>query len=88
MRVYVLTIEQAWDGEIADTIVKVFKTKKSAKQYMHKFINDDGDETIVDYVKRKGWEVEINEPDIYRAYNTGYYPTDHIEITIHDCVTE
>lgn len=49
---------------------------------MQSFIHDDGDESIEAYVKDKGWEVEMDEPDLYRACNAGYYNSDHIELTI------
>lgn len=81
-KVYVFTAEQAWEGEAADIIVKTFRTREAAREFMHKFIHEDGDESIEDYVKRKGWEVEMDEPDLYRAYDDGRYSTDHIETTI------
>lgn len=80
--VWVFTAEQAWDGETADVIVKAFGTEEAAHKYMQSFIHDDGDESIEAYVKDKGWEVEMDEPDLYRAYNDGYYNSDHIELTI------
>lgn len=87
-KVYVFTAEQAWEGESADIIVKTFRTKEAAQKFMHKFIHEDGDESIEDYVKRKGWEVEMDEPDLYRAYYDGRYTTNHIEITITECNIE
>ena len=87
-KVYVFTAEQAWEGESADIIVKTFRTKEAAQKFMHKFIHEDGDESIEDYVKRKGWEGEMDEPDLYRAYYDGRYTTDHIEITITECNIE
>ena len=87
-KVYVFTAEQAWDCEVIDTIVKTFRTREAAQEFMHKFIHEDGDESIKDYVKRKGWEVEMDEPDLYRAYYDGRYSTDHIEITITECNIE
>lgn len=87
--VWVFTGEQAWDGNVDDTIIKAFPTEEAAQKYMHDFLLDDGgDESIRDYVKRKKWEVECDEPNIYRAYRTGYYPTDHIELTITKCKIE
>ena len=87
-KVYVFTAEQAWDGEIADTIVKTFRTREAAREFMHKFIHEDDIESIADYVKRRDWEVEMDEPDLYRAYVDGRYSTDHIEITITECNME
>jgi hypothetical protein len=87
-KVYVFTAEQAWDGDTADIIVKTFRTREAAREFMHKFIHEDGDESIEDYVKRKDWYVEIDEPDLYRACEYGRYSTDHIEITITECNIE
>ena len=87
-KVYVFTAEQAWDGEAADIIVKTFRKKETAQEFMHKFIHDGGEESIEDYVKSNGWEVEMDEPDLYRAYYDGRYSTDHIEITITECNIE
>ena len=87
-KVYVFTAEQAWDGEVADVIVKTFRTREKAQEYMHEFIHDDGDESIVDYVKRRDWYVEMDEPNLYRACEDGRYATDHIEITITECNIE
>lgn len=83
--VWVFTCEQAWDGEAADVIVRTFATEKAAHEFMQSFIHGGKDDSIAEYVEHKGWEVEMDEPDLYRAYDDGYYPTDHIEITITKC---
>ena len=88
-KVYVFTAEHAWDGNVEDIVVKTFRTRKAAQEFMHKFIHEPVDgESIADYVKRKDWEVEMDEPDLYRAYDDGYYSTDHVEITITECNME
>lgn len=86
--VWVFKAEQAWDGEAADVIVRAFASEEAAVKFMHDFIHDDGDESIEQYVERKGWEVEHDEPTLYRAYEDGRYSTDHIEITITKCEIE
>ena len=87
--VWVFTCEQAWDGQYADIIVHVFSAEDAATMYMHDFLLDDGgDESIRDYVKRKDWDVEMDEPMLYRAYKQGCYGTDHIELTITKCEIE
>lgn len=84
--VYVFTAEQAWDYDVADTIVKVFATEQAARKYMQEFIHDGGgDESIQEYVERRDWSVEIDSPDLYRAFRDGYYSADHIELTITKC---
>lgn len=87
-KVYVFTAEQAYDGEVADVVVRTFRKKEAAHEFMHKFIHDGGEESIEEYVKRKGWSVEMEDPDLYMACEDGYYSTDHIEITITECNIE
>lgn len=88
-KVYVFTAEQAWDGEAADIIAKTFRKKEMAQEFMQKFIHEPVDgESVADYVESNGWYVEMDEPDLYRAYNDGRYSTDHIEITITECNIE
>ena len=83
--VWVFTAEQAWDGEVADTIVEVFKTEDAAIEFMHKFIHDGGEESIISDVEKRGWTTEHDEPTLYRSYKDGYYPTDHTECQITKC---
>jgi hypothetical protein len=84
-KVWVFTAEQAWDGEVAEVIVKTFATEQAAQDYLHGFVYKDGDETVAEYVKKHDWEVEQDEPWLYRAFKPGYYPTDHVECTITEC---
>lgn len=87
--VYVFTAEQVWDYDVQDTIIKVFAAEQAARSYMHDFIyKSDGDESIAEYVERKGWETEFDEQDLYRAYREGYYGSDHIECQITKCEIE
>ena len=87
-KVWVFTAEQAWDGEAADVIVKTFATEQAAQKHLHDFVYNDGDETIAEYVKKHDWKVEMDEPWLYRAYDEGRYPTDHVECTITECEIE
>lgn len=84
--VWVFTAEQAWDGEVADTIIKTFATEAAAQKYMQDFLQDDGgDENIRQYVKRKEWKVELDGQNLYRAYEDRCYNSSHIELTITKC---
>lgn len=85
--VYVFTAEQAWDFEVADTIVKVFATMKAATDYLHNFLHDGegSGESLLQYVENEGWVTECNSKTLYRAYRDGYYATDHIELMITKC---
>ena len=84
--VWVFTAEQAWDGEYADIIAKAFLSEHAAVKYMHDFLLDDGgDESIRDYVKRKEWMTEVDDPMLFRSSKQGCYDTDHIDLTITKC---
>ena len=83
-KVWVFTAEQAWDGEAADVIVQTFATEQAAQDYLHDFVYKDGDETIAEYVKKHDWEVEQDEPWLYRASGNDYC-SDHVECTITEC---
>lgn len=89
--VYVFTAEQAYDYTVEDVVVRVFVTEEAARKFLYDFIHkgsDDKSESIEDFVMRKGWEVEMNDPDLYRAFPFGRYPVSHIECTITKCEIE
>ena len=83
--VWVFTAEQAYVGSIYDTIVMTFKTQDAARRFLHDFIHEDGDESITEYVKEHEWDVEVDKPDLYKAYEPGYYAQGHVECTITKC---
>jgi len=83
-KVWVFTAEQAYDGSALDIIVKTFATEQAAQDYLHDFVNKDGDETIVEYVKKSGWGVDWDEPWIYQASGDDYC-SDHVECRITEC---
>lgn len=87
--VYVFTAEQAYNSAVEDLVVRVFATEEAARKFLYDFIHERcDDESIEDFVMRKGWEVEMNEPDLYRAFPCGRYPESHIECTITKCEIE
>lgn len=87
--VWVFTAEQAWDEGVTDTIIKVFSNEMSAIKHMYDFLHKgEGEESVVEYVERRGWKTEIDNPLFYQAYNEGYYPTEHIECAITKCKVE
>lgn len=95
--VWVFTAEQAWDYVTEDVIVRTFDSEKKARKFLHDFvykpasdgsIEDSDEESIAKYAKRKGWDVECDEPDHYRAYPEGSYPEEHIECRITKCKVE
>lgn len=86
--VWVFTAEQAYCSETYDVVVRVFSTEDKAREFMHGFIHEDGDEPIVRFVERHGWSVEFDEPDHYMACEDMSYPECHVECTITKCKIE
>ena len=84
--VWVFTAEQAWDGEVAETIVEVFNREEDAIKYLHTFVKEDVE--YVEYIKRNEWEVEFDTDTLYRAFKNGYYLTDHVECNITKCTVK
>lgn len=77
MKVYVFTAEQVYDGEVFDHIIKVFYTIKEAQKCLNWFVND-----VKDTNQKRNWFVEYDRPNIYRAFEDGYYATNHCEFMI------
>ena len=78
--VWVFTADQVADDDVFDVITEVFATEEAAKEHLHEFVY--GDEGELEYAKKRGWTVEYNEPDHYRAFEEGYYSGNHTEATI------
>lgn len=78
--VWVFTADQVADGDAMDVITEVYATEEAARQHMHEFVYADDGELL--YAKKRGWEVEINEPDHFRSFEEGYYTDNHTEATI------
>ena len=78
--VWVFTADQVADDDAFDVITEVFATEEAAKEHLHEFVY--GDEGELEYAEKRGWTVEYNEPDHYRAFEEGYYSGNHTELTI------
>lgn len=78
--VWVFTADQVADDDVFDVITEVFATEEAAKEHLHEFVY--GDEGELEYAEKRGWTVEYNEPDHYRAFEEGYYSGNHTELTI------
>jgi hypothetical protein len=76
----VFTADQVADDDVFDVITEVFATEEAAKEHLHEFVY--GDEGELEYAEKRGWTVEYNEPDHYRAFEEGYYSGNHTELTI------
>jgi hypothetical protein len=86
--VYVFTAEQAYDGDFADIIVRVFSSSVVAERFMRWFIREDGDMTIEKYAAKNCWDIEVDESRLYRAIGPLGYEVDHVECTITSCEIE
>lgn len=82
--VYVFCANQAWDGDTADTVIRVFGSEEDARKHLREFVH--GAEGELDYAEKHGWTVELDEPDIFRAFKgetgTNDYPNNHTEAFI------
>ena len=78
--VWVFVADQAVNDDTLDTLTEVFATEEAAHKYMYDFVN--GEEGELEYANKHGWNVEINEPDHYCAYEEGYYLGNHVQATI------
>ena len=78
--VWVFTADQVSDDDVFDVITEVFATEEAAKEHLHEFVY--GDEGELECAEKRGWTVEYNEPDHYRAFEEGYYSGNHTELTI------
>lgn len=77
MKVYVFTAEQVFDYEVSDLIVDVYANKEDAESRLKMFADE-----ALEYVEKRGWVVEHNTSDLYRAYDDGRYPENHVEFSV------
>lgn len=80
MKVYVMTISWIREGEEIKFQPRVFASKKDAVANLEEFSNEE-----VDWLEARGWEVEEYSEDRFCGYAEGYYWSDHVEATIHEC---
>ena len=87
--VWVFSAEQTYSGETLDVVIHVFPTEESACKHLQDFLLDDGgEESIREMVRRKKWEVEEDDAFLYRAHSDDGYSFDHVELTVTKCVIE
>lgn len=82
-RVWVLTCEQATDGEVADTQATVYATEDAAKAALHHCVY--GDDGGLAFAQKRAWLIEHNDPTWFQAYAEGDYSLNHTELTITEC---
>lgn len=73
MKVYTLTTHQVFDGcDDLGIVVRAFSTEEKAVEALQKFISSE-----MEYVKRDGWVIEMEDSTSFIAYEQGYYATNH-----------
>lgn len=86
-KVWVLTTNQAWDGELCIN-THIYSTKEKAQEALDSFAHDE-----YQYAKREGWvidcETDTKEADGsytegWIAYGDGDYPRFHSEANIYE----
>ena len=78
--VWVFTVDQAYDGEVLDKIIKVFSTEEKVKACMHDFVH--GKDGEYQFAQKHGWEIAVDNPDHFMAYEEGYYNNNHTEAEV------
>lgn len=78
--VWVFTVDQAYDGEVLDKIIKAFSTEEKAKACMHDFVH--GKDGEYQFAQKHGWEIAVDNPDHFMAYEEGYYNSNHTEAEV------
>ena len=78
--VWVFTADQIADADVMDIITRVFETEQSALDCLYEFVH--GDDGELAYAEKRGWKVEYDKPDHFRAYEEGYYCQNHTEATV------
>lgn len=78
--VWVFTADQAVKDEVLDKITKAFSTEENAKAYMHDFVHSKDGE--YQFAQKHGWEIAVDNPDHFMAYEEGYYNSNHTEAEV------
>ena len=78
--VWVFTADQTCDDEVMDKITKVFSTEENARAYMHDFVH--GEDGEYQFAKKHGWDIDVDNPDHFMAYEEGYFNSNHTEAEV------
>ena len=78
--VWMFIADQAYKDEVLDKITKVFSTEEKAKAYMHDFVH--GKDGEYQFAQKHGWEIAVDNPDHFMAYEEGYYNSNHTEVEV------
>ena len=79
MKVFVFTINQAFDGEIENSLA-VYKSKDDAVKALEEWKKDE-----MQYVERDGWTIGEDTETSFEAFEEGYYATNHDYACITEC---
>ena len=78
--VWVFTADQAYEDEVLDKIIKAFSTEEKAKAYMYDFVH--GEDGEYQFAQNHGWNIAVDNPDHFMAYEEGYYNSNHTEAEV------
>lgn len=79
-KAWVFIASQTNEGEVEDPIVKVFDNKAAALEHLNMFVN--GNEGERETADKKGWMVDCDEPEIFRACERDRYYYNHTEAQV------
>lgn len=79
-KAWVFLASQTNDGEVEDPIVRVFDNKAAALRHLDMFVN--GNEGEREHAKKKGWEIDVDEPTMFRADEHDRYNFNHTEVQV------
>lgn len=81
-KVWVFYADQMADCDVLEPVMEVFSTEEAARKHLHDFVH--GDEGEHEYAEKRGWTIECDDPDHFRAFEEGYYAGNHTEATIEE----
>ena len=83
MKVYVTTLDCAYDGDYDDLVVNVFTEKSKAISFLADVVAEHRK-----YAEEHDWVIECDYETIFRACEQFNYPENHVEMVINECDVE
>lgn len=81
MKVYVITVDQVWDGMFSDHngYPKVFSTREKAQELFDRLRDEERK-----YAKEREQVIESDDKDSFLSYEDGYYAHNHSELNLYE----
>lgn len=73
---------QTIDGDANDPIVRVFDNEAEALRHLDIFVNGRKGER--EYAEKKGWEIDLDEPSVFRAADLDRYNFNYTEAEVRE----